>query len=322
MPSRPRYLAQPLPPAAIELVALTKRYAQGSPAVDSINLRIASGSYCCLLGPSGCGKSTTLRMIAGHESVTSGDILLDNRNITNLPAAEPRHGHDVPELCAVSAPVGARQRGLQPEDEGHWQGRAPRPAPRTCWSAWPWAHLAERKPAELSGGQQQRVALARALITQPQRAAARRAAVGAGPLFAHPDARRAAPLAKGAGPDLHPRHPFAGRSDGAGRHHGGDEPRPDRAGRLAARGLQPPGQRIRRALHGRPQRAGHAGRQDRRAHRPHAAHARQPGSARRPAQPARRRHRCRVPGHLCAAGPAKPGRLQSARPRTPRPSCR
>ena len=74
-------------PAAVELVALTKRYAQGAPAVDNINLRIASGSYCCLLGPSGCGKSTTLRMIAGHETVSSGDILLENRNITQLPAA-------------------------------------------------------------------------------------------------------------------------------------------------------------------------------------------------------------------------------------------
>ena len=44
-------------------------------------------SYCCLLGPSGCGKSTTLRMIAGHESVSSGDILMGSRNITDLPAA-------------------------------------------------------------------------------------------------------------------------------------------------------------------------------------------------------------------------------------------
>ncbi|RZI65142.1 MAG: ABC transporter ATP-binding protein [Variovorax sp.] len=76
------------PPAAVEVIALTKRYAAGTPAaVDQIDLRIASGSYCCLLGPSGCGKSTTLRMIAGHESVSSGDILLDNRNITDLPAA-------------------------------------------------------------------------------------------------------------------------------------------------------------------------------------------------------------------------------------------
>ena len=73
--------------AAVELVSLTKRYAGGAPAVDAINLRIRSGSYCCLLGPSGCGKSTTLRMIAGHESVTTGDILLEGRNITHLPAA-------------------------------------------------------------------------------------------------------------------------------------------------------------------------------------------------------------------------------------------
>ena len=77
-----------LPPtAAIELVSLSKRFDQGPPAVDNISLRIPNASYCCLLGPSGCGKSTTLRMIAGHEPVSSGDILLDNRNITQLPAA-------------------------------------------------------------------------------------------------------------------------------------------------------------------------------------------------------------------------------------------
>ncbi len=61
-----------LPPtAAIELVALSKSFDQGPPAVDNISLRIPNASYCCLLGPSGCGKSTTLRMIAGHESVTT-----------------------------------------------------------------------------------------------------------------------------------------------------------------------------------------------------------------------------------------------------------
>ncbi len=59
------------PPAAIELVSLSKRFDQGPPAVDNISLRIPNASYCCLLGPSGCGKSTTLRMIAGHESVTT-----------------------------------------------------------------------------------------------------------------------------------------------------------------------------------------------------------------------------------------------------------
>ncbi len=72
-------------PAAIELIGLTKRYAQGKPAVDSIHLRIASGSYCCLLGPSGCGKSTTLRMIAGHESASDGDILLETATSPTCP---------------------------------------------------------------------------------------------------------------------------------------------------------------------------------------------------------------------------------------------
>src|SRR3954466_14740898 len=73
--------------ASIELVSLSKLYGTAAPAVDAIDLRIASGSYCCLLGPSGCGKSTTLRMIAGHESVTSGDILIGHDNVTDKPSS-------------------------------------------------------------------------------------------------------------------------------------------------------------------------------------------------------------------------------------------
>jgi putative spermidine/putrescine transport system ATP-binding protein len=154
-------------PAAIELVALTKRYAQGSPAVDSINLRITSGSYCCLLGPSGCGKSTTLRMMAGHESVTSGDILLDNRNITNLPAASRGTAMMFqsfalfPHLSALdNVAFSLKMKGIS-KAERH--ARAKDLLDRVAMGA-----LAGRKPAELSGGQQQRVALARALITQPK----------------------------------------------------------------------------------------------------------------------------------------------------------
>ena len=70
----------------IELVALSKRFGD-TVAVDSINLKIPAGSYCCLLGPSGCGKTSTLRMIAGHEAATSGDILIGPANITDLPPA-------------------------------------------------------------------------------------------------------------------------------------------------------------------------------------------------------------------------------------------
>jgi len=154
-------------PAAIELVSLTKRYAQGSVAVDGINLRIASGSYCCLLGPSGCGKSTTLRMIAGHETVTSGDILLDNRNITDLPAAERGTAMMFqsfalfPHLSALdNVAFSLKMKGVS-KVERHT--KAAELLERVAMG-----HLAQRKPGELSGGQQQRVALARALITQPK----------------------------------------------------------------------------------------------------------------------------------------------------------
>ncbi|CAN5293418.1 ABC transporter ATP-binding protein [soil metagenome] len=157
-----------LPPAAVEIIALTKRYAPGTPAaVDEIDLRIASGSYCCLLGPSGCGKSTTLRMIAGHESVTSGDILLDNRNITNLPAAARGTAMMFqsfalfPHLSALdNVAFSLKMKGVGKTER---RQRAGDLLERVAMG-----HLAERKPGELSGGQQQRVALARALITEPR----------------------------------------------------------------------------------------------------------------------------------------------------------
>jgi len=60
----------------LELVSLTKRYGD-TVAVDAINYRFKADSYTCLLGPSGCGKSSTLRMIAGHEAVSDGSIVLD-----------------------------------------------------------------------------------------------------------------------------------------------------------------------------------------------------------------------------------------------------
>jgi putative spermidine/putrescine transport system ATP-binding protein len=159
--------AAALQPAAIELVALTKRYAQGAPAVDAIDLRIASGSYCCLLGPSGCGKSTTLRMIAGHESASGGDILLDNRNVTNLPPAARGTAMMFqsfalfPHLSALdNVAFSLKMKGVaKAERHAKAQDLLERVA---------MGHLAQRKPGELSGGQQQRVALARALITQPK----------------------------------------------------------------------------------------------------------------------------------------------------------
>jgi putative spermidine/putrescine transport system ATP-binding protein len=152
--------------STLELIHLSKRYGETS-AVDRIDLRIAAGSYCCLLGPSGCGKTSTLRMIAGHEVASEGDILLGGRNITLLPAAARGTAMMFqsyalfPHLSALdNVAFSLKMRGV---DKPTRQKRAHELLERVSL-----AHLAQRKPAEMSGGQQQRVALARALITEPK----------------------------------------------------------------------------------------------------------------------------------------------------------
>ncbi len=152
--------------ATLELVHLTKRYG-GTTAVDAIDLKVAAGSYCCLLGPSGCGKTSTLRMIAGHETATEGDIVLGARNITALPAASRGTAMMFqsyalfPHLSALdNVAFSLKMRGV---DKATRQGRAAALLDRVSLG-----HLAHRKPAELSGGQQQRVALARALMNEPK----------------------------------------------------------------------------------------------------------------------------------------------------------
>ena len=152
--------------AQLELVHLVKRYGTTT-AVDHIDLKIAQGSYCCLLGPSGCGKTSTLRMIAGHELASEGDILLDDRNITNLPAAGRGTAMMFqsyalfPHLSALdNVAFSLKMRGMGKDER---LKKAQDLLERVSLG-----HLAHRKPAELSGGQQQRVALARALVTGPK----------------------------------------------------------------------------------------------------------------------------------------------------------
>ena len=149
----------------IELVALTKRYGEAV-AVDAISLRIPAGTYCCLLGPSGCGKTTTLRMIAGHEEATLGDVILGAENITN--AAPAARGTAMmfqsyalfPHLdCTDNVAFSLKMRRV---DKDTRRARAREVLGRVQMEPY-----ASRLPAHLSGGQQQRVALARALITDP-----------------------------------------------------------------------------------------------------------------------------------------------------------
>jgi len=150
----------------LELIHLVKAYG-ATVAVDRIDLRVAGGSYCCLLGPSGCGKTTTLRMVAGHEAVSEGDILLGARNITNRPVTERGTAMMFqsyalfPHLSALdNVAFSLKMRRV---DRATRHARAMALLERVSLAAF-----AERKPAELSGGQQQRVALARAFINEPK----------------------------------------------------------------------------------------------------------------------------------------------------------
>ena len=152
--------------ADLELVHLARHYGSTT-AVDRIDLKIAAGRYCCLLGPSGCGKTTTLRMIAGHERPSEGDILLGPRNITDAPPGQRGTAMMFqsyalfPHLSALdNVAFSLKIRGVA-RHERHERARML--LERVSLGA-----LAHRKPAELSGGQQQRVALARALITEPK----------------------------------------------------------------------------------------------------------------------------------------------------------
>jgi putative spermidine/putrescine transport system ATP-binding protein len=152
--------------AALELVQLTKKYGAVT-AVDAISLKIPAGSYCCLLGPSGCGKTSTLRMVAGHESATSGDILVGPKNVTDLPPAARNTAMMFqsyalfPHLSVIdNVAFALKMRGIA-KAERHAEARK-------LLELVDMQVYAARLPAQLSGGQQQRVALARALITSPQ----------------------------------------------------------------------------------------------------------------------------------------------------------
>lgn len=149
----------------VELIAVSKHYGE-TVAVDSVDLKIDAGTYCCLLGASGCGKTSTLRMIAGHEAVSNGDILIDNKNVTS---SSPSHRGTAlmfqnyalfPHLnCEDNVAFGLKMQGVSKHER---RSRA-----RDMLALVHMDEYRDRRPAQLSGGQQQRVALARALITNP-----------------------------------------------------------------------------------------------------------------------------------------------------------
>ena len=150
----------------IRLVGLSKQFGM-TYAVEDINLTIPHGSYCCLLGPSGCGKTTILRMIAGHETPTSGEIYIGDQMVVGKPPVE-RGTAMMFQSYALFPHLTILDNVafyLKMRNVGREERRKKAEEMLRRVQLYP---LKDRMPAQLSGGQQQRVALARSLITNPK----------------------------------------------------------------------------------------------------------------------------------------------------------
>ena len=152
-------------PGEVRLLGLTKRFDEHV-AVDGIDATIEGGEFFSLLGPSGCGKTTTLRMIAGFERPTDGQILLDGVDVSSVPPHQ-RNVHTVFQNYALfphlnvfdNVAFGLRRRKVARDEV--------RRRVQESLELVELGDLGARKPQQLSGGQQQRVALARALVLRP-----------------------------------------------------------------------------------------------------------------------------------------------------------
>ena len=151
--------------ASIELRGLTKRWG-GFVAVDEMSLTIADQEFVVFLGPSGCGKTTTMRMIAGLEEATAGDILIDGKRVNDLDPKD-RDIAMVFQSYALYPNMNVFENirfplKVRKVPEAEHADRVRRAADMVELGPF-----MGRKPSELSGGQRQRVALARAIVRQP-----------------------------------------------------------------------------------------------------------------------------------------------------------
>jgi len=149
----------------VEIRGVTKAFGKAK-AVDDVTLATNEGEFLVLLGPSGCGKTTLLRMIAGIEAPSAGDLLIDGRVVTDLP---PRL-RDIAMVFQSYAlyPHMTVYKNIAFPLRARGVARAA-VRQKVEWAAalFQIGHLLERKPRELSGGERQRVALARAVVREP-----------------------------------------------------------------------------------------------------------------------------------------------------------
>ncbi len=153
--------------AEIQLREVTKRYPDGTEAVKQVSLDIGDGEFMILVGPSGCGKSTALRMIAGLEEISEGDLIIGGERVNDL-APRDRDIAMVFQNYALYPHMTVRENmgfalKLSKVDSGEIAKRVEEAARILDLEA----HL-ERKPANLSGGQRQRVAMGRAIVRSPK----------------------------------------------------------------------------------------------------------------------------------------------------------
>jgi spermidine/putrescine transport system ATP-binding protein len=151
---------------SVELRSVTKRFDQLA-AVDDLSLEFGRGEFFTLLGPSGCGKTTTLRMIAGFERPTEGEIRIEGEDVAQLPPHK-RPTNTVFQSYALFPHLSVESNvafGLKRKkvSKGEIAERVQAELERVGLAAH-----AKRKPSQLSGGMQQRVALARALVNLPK----------------------------------------------------------------------------------------------------------------------------------------------------------
>ena len=154
--------------AEIALEDVTKRYPDGFEAVKHFDLDVADGEFMILVGPSGCGKSTALRMIAGLEDITDGELKIGGE-VVNDRAPKDRDIAMVFQNYALYPHMTVRrEHGLRAEArQGRQRRRSTRRSTRRPRSSTSSQHL-DRKPANLSGGQRQRVAMGRAIVRDPK----------------------------------------------------------------------------------------------------------------------------------------------------------
>lgn len=156
---------------AVELQAISKVFAAGRggqtfTAVDQVNLAIRQGEFFTLLGPSGCGKTTTLRMIAGFEQPTSGELLVDGKAMTKVPPNRRPVNTVFQNYALFPHLTVADNVGFGLKVKRVAEALRQRKT-KEALELVQLSHLGDRRPSQLSGGQQQRVALARALVNEP-----------------------------------------------------------------------------------------------------------------------------------------------------------